>query len=140
MENFVLVEFLRLPFFDIVDPGEVMDELSQARVRLATNIPQETVIALGEQLGVDYIMIGVVQEYQLQRMSGAGGSGDVPVLSLSIRILETGTGNIVWAVNASRSGKDRETVFGMGRVQSINELASQTAIELAQAFAASFAK
>ena len=140
MENYVLVEFLKRSPRRIVEPGEVMEALSQARIRLATNIPKETVISLGEDLGVDLIMIGVVHEYELQLLSGAGGSGDMPVLSVSLRIIDTKTGNIVWAVNVSRTGKDNETVFGMGRIQSINELAANTATELAQAFAASFSK
>lgn len=140
MENYVLVEFLKLPSLRIVEPGQVMAALSQARIRLATNIPRETVIQLGEDLGIDYLMVGIVHEYKLQRLTGAGGSGEVPVVSVSLRIVETKTGNIVWAVNVSRSGKDNETVFGMGRIQSINGLAANIAIELAQACASSLEK
>ena len=140
MENFVLVEFLEQLPLEIVEPGEVMAALSQARIRLATNIPTEVVIKLGEDLGVDLFMIGVVHEYELHRLTGAGGSGDVPVVSVSLRIIETKTGNIVWAVNASRNGNDRETIFGMGRIQSVSQMAAITAAELAQAGAASFAE
>jgi PBP1b-binding outer membrane lipoprotein LpoB len=140
MENLVLVEFLKLPHLTIVEPGEVAAALSLARVRLATNIPRETIIKLGQDLGVDLLMVGVVHEHDVKRFSGAGGSGEIPVVSLSLRILETQTGNIVWAANANRAGNDRETVFGMGRVRSINELAANTATELARACATSFVR
>ena len=140
MENLVLVEFLRLPIFTIVEPGEVSAALSEARVRLATSMPKETVIKLGKDLGVDLLMLGVVHEHELKRFSGAGGSGEVPVVAVSVRILETRTGNIVWAANANRTGNDRESVFGIGRIQSINELAAETAVELARSCAAAFGR
>jgi len=140
MENLVLVEFLRLPLFSIVEPGEVSAALSEARVRLATNIPKETVLKLGKDLGVDLLMLGVVQEHEMKRFSGAGGSGEIPVVAISVRILETRTGSIVWAANINRAGNDRETVFGIGKIQSINELAAETAVELARACAASFGR
>jgi TolB-like protein len=140
LENLVLVEFLKLPNLTIIEPGEVTTALSEARVRLATNIPRETVIKLGEDLGVDLLMVGVVHEHELKRFSGAGGAGEVPVVALSLRIIETKTGSIVWAANANRAGNDRETVFGIGRVQSINELAANAASDLAQACALSFSR
>jgi TolB-like protein len=135
VENFMLVEFLKIPGVAVLDPGEVSLALSHARVRLATNIPKDTVITLGEELGADYLMIGTVHEFELQRMSGAGGSGEVPVISLSVRVVDAKTGKIVWAVNDSRSGKDNEKVFGIGRIQSIDELAALTTAELADSYA-----
>lgn len=140
MENLVLVEFLRLPLFTIVEPGEVSAALSEARVRLATNMPKETVIKLGKDLGVDLLMLGVVHEHEMKRFSGAGGGGESPVVAVSVRILETQTGRIVWAANVNRTGNDRETVFGVGKIQSINELAAQIAIELARSCAAALGR
>lgn len=135
MENFVLVEFLKITNLTVVEPGTVGASLSEERVRLATNISRETLVKLGAALGVDLIMIGVVNEYQMQRLSGASGSGETPVLSVSVRILDAKTGGIVWAVNASRSGNDAETIFGMGRIQSMHELAAVTAASLAESCA-----
>lgn len=140
MENLVLVEFLKLPIFSIVEPGEVSSALSEARVRLATNIPKETVLKLGKDLGVDLLMLGVVHEHEMKRFSGAGGGGESPVVAVSVRILETQTGSIVWAANINRTGNDRETIFGIGKVQSINELAAQIAIELARSCAAALGR
>ncbi len=138
MENFVLIEFLKRSSLGIVEPGQVMAAISQARVRLATSIPKETVIQLGQDLEVDLFMIGVVHEYKMQRLTGAGGSGEIPVVSLSLRIIDSKTGNVVWAVNSNRRGNDRESVFGVGRVQSLNELAGHIAMELAQVWSSSF--
>lgn len=140
MENMVLTEFLKNSPVRIIDPGEVAAALSEERVRLATSIPKETVQALGKKLGVDLFMVGVVHEYEMQMASGAGGSGQVPFIAITLRIIDANTGDIVWAINAARSGSDRETVFGIGKIQSLNTLADDIAKQIATAFADSLRK
>lgn len=140
MESFVLVEFLKYAPVKVVDPGEVSAMLSKERVRLATSVPRETLISVGRGLGVDLFMMGTVHDFDMQLATGAGGSGQIPVVSMSLRILDASTGDIVWAGNASRRGSDRETVFGIGRIHSINNLAEETAAEMARAFSASLRK
>lgn len=140
MENMVLTEFLKNSPVRIIDPGEVAAALSEERVRLATSIPKETVQALGKKLGVDLFMVGVVHEYEMQMASGAGGSGQVPFIAITLRIIDAKTGDIVWAINAARSGSDRETVFGIGKIQSLNTLADDIAKQIATAFADSLRK
>lgn len=137
MENFVLVEFLKRTPIQIVDLGEVIAVLSDERVRLATSIPRETIQSIGGKLGVDLLMIGVLHAYEMQTLSGASGSGQVPVIALSVRIINTATGEIVWASNATRRGNDRESIFGIGRVNFLDALAESTAGEVATAFAQS---
>ncbi|MBI5576049.1 MAG: hypothetical protein HY896_06755 [Deltaproteobacteria bacterium] len=140
MESYILVELLKNAPVMVLDPGEVNAMLSKERVRLATSIPRETLVALGRGLGVDLFMMGTVHDFDMQIATGAGGSGQIPVVSMSLRILDASTGDIVWAGNASRRGSDRETVFGIGRIHSINNLAEETAAEMARAFSASLRK
>ena len=137
MENLVLVEFLKNTSAYIIDPGEVMAALVEERIRLATSIPREILKKLGQRLESDYFILGIVHEYTMQRMSGAGGAGEVPVVSLTLRILDAQSGEIVWATSAARRGNDREKVFGMGRIDSIEQLAQITAQEIAQNLAGS---
>lgn len=134
VESLVLIEFLKRSTLKVVDPGEVSAVLSRERIRLATNIPKETINALGTALGVKLLMMGTVHQYEMQAASGAG-TGNIPIIALSLRILDTESGDIVWASTVARRGNDREIVFGIGKIQSLNQLAEQTAMELAQAFA-----
>lgn len=85
-------------------------------------------------------MVGTLHDFDMQLATGAGGSGQIPVVAVSLRILDASTGEIVWASNVARRGNDRETVFGIGRIHSLNNLAEETAAELAKAFAASLKK
>lgn len=135
MENYVLVEFLKYSQVNIIEPGEVASVLSHERIRLATSIPKETIHKIGKNLGANLFMIGIVNEYEMQLATGAGGSGQIPVIAVSLRIIDANTGDIVWAVSTPRRGNDSETVFGIGRIQSIDRLAQKTAEEIAQAFA-----
>ncbi|RJQ17715.1 MAG: hypothetical protein C4560_08375 [Nitrospiraceae bacterium] len=137
MEDYVLVELLKHSPINIIEPGEVASVLSQERIRLATSISRETVNKIGKRLGAGLLIIGVVHEYDMQLATGAGGSGQVPAIAVSLRIIDADTGNIVWAVSAPRRGTDTETVFGIGRIQSMDSLAQKTAEEIAKAFAAS---
>lgn len=138
LDNVILIEFLKRSPLTIVDPGEVAAALSEVRIRLATAISKENVQILGKKLGVDYFLVGIVHDYDMQTLSGAGGSGQVPAISITLRLIDANTGDIVWATNYTRRGNDRESVFGIGRVQSLTSLAEETAAELAQAFATSF--
>lgn len=140
MESFILIEFLKAAPVRIVDPGEVAASLSKERVRLATSIPRETLIALGKELKVDLFLVGTVHDFDMQLASAGGGSGQVPVVAVSVRVLDAGMGDIVWASNVTRRGDDRETVFGIGRIHSLNDLAEEVASQLAKAFAASLKK
>jgi curli biogenesis system outer membrane secretion channel CsgG len=76
----------------------------------------------------------------MQMASGAGGSGQIPVIAITLRIIDAATGEIVWAINAARSGSDKETVFGIGKIRSLNTLADDMAKQIAQAFADSLGK
>lgn len=137
MENYALVEFLKHSPVKIIDPGQVAEALSRERIRLTTSIAKETLAALGKDLDANLFLLGTVHDYDMQLATGAGGSGQVPVVAVSLRALRADTGEIVWAASATRRGNDRETVFGIGRVHSLDRLAEDTARELAQSFAAS---
>lgn len=134
LDNILLVEFLKRVPATVLDPGEVTAAISEARVRLATNIPRETIKSLGKKLEVNYFIIGIVHEFEVQAVSGPSGTVQVPVITFTMRVIDAETGDIVWATNVTRRGNDRETVFGIGRVGSVNALAEQMAEELAEAF------
>lgn len=138
LEGMVLVEFLKRAPITIVDPGEVSAALSNQRVRVATSISRETLEEVAKELGVDLLLVGTLHDYDMQTGAGTGGSSQVPVLAVTLRVLDARGGGIVWAANAARRGTDRETVFGIGRIHSLNALAEETAAEMARAFAASF--
>jgi hypothetical protein len=52
---------------------------------------------------------------------------EIPVVSLHLRLIDAESGKVVWAAEHALDGDARETVFGLGRVASVDQLA-QTAV------------
>ncbi len=125
-----LVEFLHFKNISLVEPGNVEVALAEERVRNTNIMPLKTIRALAEKMDVDIIMIGTVMAFEMKQ-SVRGGAGSIPLISLSIRVLDVKTGNIVWAVNAIRKGDDTEKLFGFGKIYSIDRLAKIMGKEIA---------
>jgi hypothetical protein len=95
----------------VMPPGEVARGVDRATMARATTPTAEEVVSLGKILGVDAVVAGVVREYGEVR-SGSSAAG---VVSLSLQMLETQTGRVVWSASATRGGVDAaDRLFGGG--------------------------
>jgi len=126
--NLLLVEVLKTGKLSVVDPGRVEDLLSRERIRLLDKLPPEQVKKLREKLQVNYVIVGTILEYKVV----TGGKFDIPYLSVTLRMIDTESGEIVLATSRSASGREWEKVFGLGRIYSIEKLAKRLAGELAR--------
>lgn len=80
--------------------GEVVRVIPKAGLASPTTPSPEEVVKLGTQLKADGIITGVVREYgELQ--SGVAVSN---VCTLSVQLLETATGKVVWSGETTRGG------------------------------------
>jgi TolB-like protein len=122
VSNAFLVELLKKPFFKVVDPGEVDRVMREERIRSSDQIDYETARKLKDQLSTDYILIGSVNEYGLIK----SGEREIPIVGFSIRMLDTESGQIVWAASHSRKGDDGESIFGWGTIRSLTKLSEKT--------------
>ena len=123
VQKIFLVELLKERKWEVLEPGEVEKALKELRIRATDKLSSERARQLKEKLGVDWIFFGTVLEFSAPRP----GSGEVPVVSLSARVLDAATGEIVWAAFASRQGNDSEFLFEVGRVNSTSELTKKIA-------------
>lgn len=126
--NAVLVELLATQRFHVVDPGQVEQAIQSERIRFSDRLSPETLHALAAALGVKYVFVGTVSEYAFVREAGA----DVPSVSFSLRMIACDTGNIVWAATHAKRGDDSETVFTLGRIDTLEELTTVAAHEMTQ--------
>jgi len=124
--NLLLTELVQKEMFRIADMGEVENSLRRLRIRTAAEMDLSKLKTLGEQLGVQVVIIGSVYEYDLRQVRG----GAIPVVALSARMLDVQTGDILWAVSHTRDGNDWETVFGFGRIVSLSRLAGIVVSEM----------
>jgi hypothetical protein len=69
-------ELLATGAVDLVEPGEVISALERGNVKRFTTPSEEEVIALGEALEVEGVIIGSVAQSEVLRLGGAGRVGD----------------------------------------------------------------
>lgn len=116
----------------LVDPGEVEAALAAEPWLLFDRIPPDLVDSLGTQLAADALLIGAVL--------GSGyrqdGPEQVPHFSLSLRLLQTPGGSVLWSVIHSRDGNDGEWLFDFGRVHNLEQLIEITIEECLRTFPA----
>lgn len=98
-----LTELLATGAVDVVEPGEVQAALVKA-VGAASgrtfNPSKEQILALGTALEVQALIMGTVTQSENLR----SGAVPIPVVTLDMRMVETETGAIVWAVTQSEKG------------------------------------
>jgi TolB-like protein len=117
---------------DMIEPVRVEEAMDSLSVRAAASMTPAQVKAMGERLGVRCLMIGSVLESGSVKSDG----GEVPTVGATLRMVEAASGRVLWAGVHFRSGEDRETVFGWGRVKSTERLISELASEMLKDFRA----
>jgi hypothetical protein len=124
------LELFVLPHVSLVEPGIVEAALAEEPWILSDRIPPDVVDSLGVKTGADALLLGSVLEFGYRDSE----VGPMPQVALSLRLIETPGGEILWSSVHSRDGEDRESVFGMGREQSLQSLAIATVREMIDTF------
>ena len=84
----------------VVPTGEVARAAGRIGIPNLTAPTNEEVTKLGQQLKAEAIITGVVKEYGEVRSGSATGN----VVSLSVQLLETKTGRVVWSGASTKGG------------------------------------
>src|SRR3989304_4538344 len=103
IRNTLIVDLMSRGVFEVVEQGEVTKVLSvifrEAGVEEGRGGPggTGTLKIIGEKLSVQAVILGSVDEY-----SGAGGGN---IVSIGARMLDTGSGIILWQTKATETGR-----------------------------------
>jgi hypothetical protein len=84
----------------VLPTGEVTRALSRAGVISPSAPSKEEVINLGKVLNVQAVITGVLKEYGEVR----SGNSSANVISLSVQMVETQTGKVVWSASSTQGG------------------------------------
>jgi hypothetical protein len=104
--------------FTVVEPGFVNEVLIDERARSKGAIDLGTLEALRARAEIDLLVTGVVERFEPAR-----GEEGVPELSVGARVLDAAAGRLVLAFDEEHSGRDAQTILGMGRHHSLGRLA-----------------
>ncbi|MHB8790619.1 MAG: GNA1162 family protein [Desulfobulbaceae bacterium] len=84
----------------VLPPGEVQRAISRVGIVDPAAPSIEEIKSLAGILQVDVVITGVVREYQLVR----SGSSTANIISLSLQMIETETGTIIWSASSTKGG------------------------------------
>jgi len=110
----------------VIPSGEVARGMSRAGVEKATALASEDTIKLGGLVKANAVIAGVVREYG-EVHSGATNSS---VISISVQMIETQTGRVVWTASSTRGGiTAADRLFGGGG-RPMDDLTREAVIEV----------
>jgi hypothetical protein len=86
--------------FYVLPPGEVMRGIGQTGIGNPAAPTPEEVVKMGKILKADGVFTGVVKEYGEIRSGASAGN----IVSLSVQLMETATGKVVWSASTTKGG------------------------------------
>jgi polysaccharide biosynthesis protein PelC len=84
----------------VLPVGEVARGIAKLELPSLTSPTPEEVVKLGAFLKADAVITGVVREYGEVR----SGSTAANIISMSIQVIEAGTGKVVWSASSTKGG------------------------------------
>lgn len=111
----------------VEDRGNIQEFFIRQRIRKKGEVDLDTIKMLGMQLQVDGVILGIVEEYY-QEVGTRGESS--PKIGLSVRMLNTKTGKIVWKCHHEKTGDDYIIILNWGKVRTVNLLAQKVIREM----------
>lgn len=84
----------------VLPVGEVARGIAKMEIQAPSSPTREEVVKLGAFLKAEAVITGVVREYGEVR----SGTTSANVISMSIQLIEAGTGKIVWSGSSTKGG------------------------------------
>lgn len=110
----------------VLPAGEVARGISRLGIADAASPSVEEIVKLGGVVKADAVIIGAVREYGEVR----SGSVAAPMISISMRMIETQTGRVVWSASATKGGVTFSDRLLGGGGTPMNEITEKAVNEL----------
>lgn len=113
-----------------VQPGDVDQVFMELRIRDVNGVTRERVPEVAQRLDARWLLAGTILEYGEVRSS----EGAVPTVGITLRLLDGRNGRTAWSAMRVMTGEDHETLFGLGRVRSVDLLSEKLVRQLLGGF------
>ncbi len=113
--------------FKVEFPGNVKCFLVNERIIVRTSVDLDTIKLMGKRLGVQAVILGQVEEFT--GVDDKKRNVDC-VVSISARMVDTMTGEILWMTQYRKTGEDYTIVIDFGRVRSVSTLVKKVVAEM----------
>jgi len=109
----------------LLDAGDATRRLLLRGWRTGAPVGRAEVLALGEDPGVDAVLMGDVDRWTV---NDSGGSVP-PEIAFTVRLLDASSGEILWAAEHERRGDQTSTIYGIGNARLSEALLARSAWE-----------
>jgi len=124
-QDVFVTELVKSGKFRVVEREQLEALMQEKHLTLSGDVDPKTAVKIGKLLGVNYLLTGSVTEYGVTDKSAhSGGLGRIPGFSagkrdftaaLNARLIDTSTGEIAWADEASKTESSvKVSVGGIG--------------------------
>ncbi len=127
MTNVFVQELFNSKIYSVEEMGNIREFFIRQRIREKGEIDRDIISMMGEQLGLDAVFLGTVEEYYQE---AKGGGESTPKVGLSVRMLSAKNGMILWKCYHHRKGDDYIIVLDLGKVRTVNLLAKKVTREM----------
>lgn len=125
MQDVFVTELFKSGKFRVVEREQLAALMQEKNLTLSGDLDPSTAVRVGKLLGVNYLLTGSITEYGVTDKGGHGsGIGRLPgfsagkrnfVAAVNARLIDTSTGDIVWADEASaQESSVKVSVGGFG--------------------------
>ncbi|OGQ99172.1 MAG: hypothetical protein A2521_08740 [Deltaproteobacteria bacterium RIFOXYD12_FULL_57_12] len=101
LRDIAMTQLMATGSYDVVDKGLVDSVLLEEAIEKNAPLSKATLGRLGQLLNVQAVLLGSVD--QASEARGGGGFG-YPEVSLTLRLVDTSSGTVVWQASGHRSG------------------------------------
>jgi len=109
IREFAMTQILVSGIFDVVDKGRIDNLLSLEAISPGAPLDNVTIRRLGQQLKVEAVLFGSVEEDSISR-----GSAVFPEISMTLRLVDCETGLLLWQASGKGSGySTADRLFGI---------------------------
>jgi curli biogenesis system outer membrane secretion channel CsgG len=114
-----ITELVKLGKFTVIDREQLEEIMHQKNLTLSGDLDPKMAVKVGKALGVRYLLTGSVTEYGAAAAAGNKGGFSAGkrsfVAALNSRLIDTSTGEVVWADQArGESSTVKVSVGGFG--------------------------
>src|SRR3954454_14259427 len=105
-QDVFVTELVKSGKFRVVEREQLEALMQEKNLSQSGDVDPKTAIRIGKLLGVNYLLTGAVTEYGTTDVSGGGGGVFAGkrkfVAALNARLIDTSTGEVAWADEASQ--------------------------------------
>ena len=118
-QDVFVTELVKSGKFRVVEREQLAALMAEKNLTLSGDVDPSTAVRIGKLLGVNYLLTGAVTEYGNTNVGGGGfgvSAGKKKfVAAMNARLIDTSTGEIVWADEArEEEASIKVSVFGVG--------------------------